>query len=81
VRGRGNAVSQCSSLAARLAEFTMEGCLDLFFAGDLAINKSSILGSDPERVSPMGESLCSALVDECGLPLPMNICGSDPPTD
>jgi hypothetical protein len=79
-RGKGDTVKQCASLAGNLAEFMVDGCFDLFLEGDLSINKSSVLGGDSERLSPLGESLCSALVDECGLPLPNDICESQAPT-
>ena len=73
-RGIGNPVSQCGKLAANLAEFTAEGCFDLFFSDELGINRASILGGEAERLSPLGVSLCTALVDECRLPLTQNLC-------
>jgi hypothetical protein len=61
-----DAGGSCEDVLETLVAFNDAGCFALFDAGELALNRSSLLGNDPERLSPLGTAVCTVLVQDCG---------------
>jgi hypothetical protein len=72
----GDVADQCAELGALLNKFGSDGCFVRLEAGELAINRAATRGSDQADLSPLGETICSALVDVCGFGgyLPPGVC-------
>jgi hypothetical protein len=75
VVGVGDQEEQCLAVSAALLGFLGDGCLEFFDNGELRGLITASNAPQGDRVSPLGTTICTALI-QCGLGpfLPPTVC-------